>query len=63
MFQIEMNEPSNSFKKCWLVAGDLIDSQEHPFQFGWLKADLNPPFLEHLSFRLENQLFLFELMM
>ena len=57
MFEIEMTEVSNSFKKCWLAAGDLIDSQEHPFQFGWLKADLNPPFLEHLSFRLENQLF------
>jgi hypothetical protein len=54
---IEMHETSDEFARCWNSAGRHIDSNaQGPLQ-GWLKAALVPPFLEHLSFRLGNQLF------
>lgn len=57
MHDIEMNEVSAVFASCWQAAGRHIQAQvQGPFH-GWLKASLNPPFLEHLSFRLGNQLF------
>jgi len=60
---IDMHEVSDEFAKCWQAAGRHLDSQNHRGELNWLKANLTPPFLEHLSFRLENQLFLFALMM
>ena len=54
---IDMHEVSDEFAKCWQVAGRHLDSQNHRGELNWLKANLTPPFLEHLSFRLENPLF------
>ena len=55
--EIEMHEVSEEFFKCWKAAGSHIDRQaQGPIQ-SWLKVSLTPPFLEHLSFRLGNQLF------
>ena len=54
---IDMHEVSDEFAKCWQAAGRHLDSQNHRGELNWLKANLTPPFLEHLSFRLENQLF------
>lgn len=57
MHDIEMHQVSNEFTRCWQAAGQHLRSQvQGPFH-SWLKANLNPPFLEHLSFRLGNQLF------
>lgn len=56
MYDIEMFEVSDEFASCWRAAGLHIQRQVQG-QVPWLKADLNPPFLEHLSFRLGNQLF------
>ena len=56
MHNIEMNEVSDEFAKCWQAAGRHL-SHRGDGQVNWLKADLVPPFLEHLSFRLGNQLF------
>jgi hypothetical protein len=57
MHDIEMHEVSEEFARCWQAAGRHIQIQaQGPLQ-SWLKANLNPPFLEHLSFRLGNQLF------
>jgi hypothetical protein len=57
MLEIEMHEVSEEFARCWQAAGRHIEKQaQGPLQ-SWLKASLNPPFLEHLSFRLGNQLF------
>lgn len=57
MYDIEMHEPSQEFRRCWQAAGQHIQTQaQGPLQ-SWLKASLVPPFLEHLSFRLGNQLF------
>lgn len=57
MFEIEMHEMSDAFLPCWTAAGVHLDKQvDGGIQF-WLRAHPYPPFLEHLSFRLGNQLF------
>ena len=57
MYEIEMHEPTDEFARCWSAAGGHLNKiADYPVQ-GWLKVDLVPPFLEHLSFRLGNQLF------
>ena len=57
METIELHEPSDEFARCWNSAGRHIDGMVQDSFQGWLKADLIPPFLEHLSFMLGNQLF------
>ena len=57
IYDIDMHEVSDEFAKCWRTAGQHLDSQNHRGEVKWLKAGLFPPFLEHLSFRLENQVF------
>jgi len=56
MYQIEMQTPSDDYALCWQAAGRHL-SVKGDGVINWLKADLTPPFLEHLSFRLGNQLF------
>ena len=56
MYDIEMQEASEEFARCWKAAGLHIQRQAQA-DIPWLKANLNPPFLEHLSFRMGNQLF------
>lgn len=53
---IEMDPPTDAFLACWQVAGKHLAKRGDGGLF-WLKASLTPPFLEHLSFRLGNQLF------
>ncbi len=63
--EIEMHEVSEEFAKCWEAAGSQLQSQQahvpqHLHQGpipSWLKVSLTPPFLEHFSFRVGNQLF------
>lgn len=57
MSDVEMNEPSEAFIQCWQAAGQHLQSCMQGANKNWLKADLKPPFLEHLSFRIGNQLF------
>ncbi len=52
-----MHEVTEEFSRCWQAAGQHLQAQTHDGQLSWLKANLVPPFLEHLSFRLGNQLF------
>ena len=56
MHNIEMHEASDELAKCWQAAGRHL-LHRGDGQVNWLKADLVPPFLEHLSFRLGNRLF------
>lgn len=51
-----MYQPSEAFFHCWRAAAQHIERQGQG-PLAWLKARLEPPFLEHLSFRLGNQLF------
>ena len=57
MHEIEMHEVHGEFARCWQAAGKHLQSQTRDGNLSWLKADLIPPFLEHLSFRIGNQLF------
>jgi len=56
MHTIEMHQPSKEFLDCWSAAGRHLQVRGED-ALNWLKADPRPPFLEHLSFRLGNQLF------
>lgn len=57
MHEIEMHDASDEFARCWHAAGRHIQSRLQDPLRSWLKASLTPPFLEHMSFRLGNQLF------
>ena len=57
MHNIEMAEVTEDFARCWSAAGLRIQNQAQGQLQSWLRSHLNPPFLEHLSFRLGNQLF------
>ena len=57
MYDIEMQEMSESFYKCWNAAGAHLNKQVQGGIQSWLRAHPYLPFLEHLSFRLGNQLF------
>lgn len=60
MFDIEMQEFTQEFFNCWKAAGNHITKLLDGKVF-WLKADPYPPFLEHLSLRIGNQLFFIRL--
>ncbi len=57
MYEIEMHDVSEQFVELWKSAGSHLDKQVQGGIQTWLRANLAPPFLEHLSFRLGNQLF------
>jgi hypothetical protein len=57
MYDIEMDKPSEAFARCWQAAGIHLSASTQDGSLSWLKATLTPPFLEHLSFRMGNQLF------
>lgn len=59
--EIDMHEASKAFARCWQDAGRHIQKMAQGPIISWLRAHLNPPFLEHLSFRLGNQLFFIRL--
>jgi hypothetical protein len=57
MHDIEMQEMSPDFLACWQAAGMHLNEQVDGGIQSWLRAHPYPPVLEHLSFRLGNQLF------
>lgn len=57
MYDIDMERASLEFARCWAAAGRHIETRIQGKMKSWLRSHLNPPFLEHLSFRLGNQLF------
>lgn len=58
MLEIEMHRTSAAFEACFVAAGRHLQGLgDRAGAFVWLKADMSPPFLEHLSFRLGNQVF------
>lgn len=57
MIDIEMQEVSPQFAECWRAAGRHLSNQVQGGIQSWLRAHMVPPFLEHLSFRLGNQLY------
>lgn len=57
MYHIESQEMSDAFFACWQAALRHLNHQVDGGIPSWLRAIPEPPFLEHLSFRLGNQLF------
>lgn len=57
MYDIPTDEATQEFAECWQAAGKHLETQVQGGIQSWLRAHLDPPFLEHLSFRLGNQLF------
>jgi len=57
MYEIPMSGVSEEFADCWRAAGTHLQNLAQGGLHSWLRAELSPPFLEHLSFRLGNQLF------
>jgi hypothetical protein len=55
--EIPMHSWSEEFATCWAAAGRHLHAQLQGSDHAWLKSELSPPFLEHLSFSLGNQLF------
>lgn len=54
-YKIQMHKPSREFSRCWHAAGQHLENRGQG-ALSWLKHDLRPPFLAHLSFRIGNQL-------
>jgi hypothetical protein len=61
MHNVHMAEVSQEFAKCWQSAGIHIQNQAQNALSSWLRSNLTPPFLEHLSFRMGNQLFFIQI--
>jgi len=57
MHNVEAAEATEDFAKCWQASVQHIQTQAQGSIESWLRGHLRPPFLEHLSFRLGNQLF------
>ena len=57
MHRVPIDTPSHDFIAAWSAAGSHLQSCIPDGSLVWLKARLEPPFLEHLSFRIGNQLF------
>lgn len=59
-YEIKPFELTPDFEACWLAAGRHLNLRVRDAGASWLRADL-PPFREHLSFALGNQLFFIQL--
>lgn len=57
MHEIKMSEPSSDFGQMWTAAMTHINDQIDGGLQSWLKSRMEPPFLDHFSFRLKNQIF------
>ena len=60
MYEIKMHQVSDDFKSCWHTAMMHLETRGREV-IKWLKSDLVPPFLDHISFRIGNQLFFIRL--
>jgi hypothetical protein len=56
LYPIDETPMTEAFHACWYAAAAHLSAQGQD-SINWLKATPAPPFLEHLSFRLGNQLF------
>jgi hypothetical protein len=61
MYDINQNEVTDEFVKCWMSAGRYLSLQKG--ELIWLRTHLAQPRIEHLSFRLGNQIFSYKFFM
>lgn len=57
MYPIDMTPMSDEFRTLWFAAGSHLQSCMDGGANTWLRSHHTPPYLEHLSFILGNQLF------
>ena len=57
MYDVEMQKMSEEFFNCWEAAALYLNSQGREDTISWIRAHPYPPYTEHLSFRVGNQLF------
>jgi len=57
MFDRNMNQVSAEFLRCWKSAERHLRIYSRGSTLHWLKNTITPPFLDHLSFQIGNQLF------
>jgi hypothetical protein len=57
MYDIEMQKMEPEFFSCWQAAAIHLNSQVQDGTMAWIRAHPYPPYMEHLSFRIGNQLF------
>ncbi|MHB8742693.1 MAG: hypothetical protein ACYC9L_06160 [Sulfuricaulis sp.] len=57
MYEVDTTPMSEAFFACWRDAGIHLNRKVDGGIRTWLRSNPTPPFLEHLSFRLGNQLF------
>ena len=50
-------QATEEFIECWQAAGSWLQRQAQGQDLAWMRANLDLPLMEHLSFRLGNQLF------
>lgn len=55
MYQVNQDRAGEKFQAAWCAAGQHLQRLGGK-EINWMRADLNPPLAEHLSFRLGNQL-------
>lgn len=56
MYEINQDDLPEEFLSAWYQAGSYLQSMGQG-GVNWLRANLNKPFIEHLSFRFGNKLF------
>lgn len=56
MYDIYMDKPTQDYYDIWSAAGKHLHGISQG-AINWIKSEPNPPFLEHLSFRLGNKIF------
>ncbi len=57
MYTVDMTTMSEEFLPCWVGAARHLDARMDGGIQSWLRRYPDPPYVEHLSFRLGNQLF------
>lgn len=60
-YNIKPFEMTPEFQQCWQYAGQYLNQRIKDTGGSWLRAEL-PPFREHLSFVLGNQIFFIQIM-
>jgi hypothetical protein len=58
MVDIPMDQVTEEFGLCWQAAARHLLARGKEHGVSWLRTNLVPPVLEHLSFRLGNQIFM-----
>ena len=57
MTEVSVEQPNEAFVALWNAALSHLDRCGRDGNLGWVRADLDPPALDHLSFLIGNQLF------